>query len=158
MVTIAGFLDGTPLKLDPCRRRSDVLEMDDHGGESQRLGVEQRVFYRIPISLPVRYRFEVPGQAAVSGDGSTVNLSAGGLLLRCRPPQEPILMGLIAGRGQVEIGIELPGSGPLQATGQPMWAERPGGGECLIGLRFLDLDEEKQGRLRAFVLASFGIE
>ena len=109
-------------------------------------GVDKRVFFRLPLEMPVRFRLE-NATNEVWREGKTANLSSGGMLLqtaRLEPEEKDRIVG-----DQVSVLVELalPGvSVPLRTLAQAMWAEDPDGPEDMtrIGFRFKDLGQTEQ--------------
>lgn len=114
--------------------------------------IEQRVFYRLTIELPLRYQLVTPARRASSEHGSCLNLSAGGMLLRTRSLDETIGDDLLTGRGHVVIAMQLPGAAEeLRITARALWMEDDGDA-TRIGVRFLDLAPAAQESVQQFVL------
>ena len=109
-------------------------------------GVDKRVFFRLPLEMPVRFKLEKATDEAWR-EGMTANISAGGMLLqtgRLEPEEKDRIVG-----DQVSVLVELalPGvSVPLRTLAHAMWAEDPDGPDELtrIGFRFKDLGDTEQ--------------
>jgi hypothetical protein len=115
------------------------------------LAIDQRVFYRLPIELAVRFTTRTGDEAGTPRTGTTVNLSAGGLLLRCRLPDEATLDGLLRGTVKLEVVLDLPTFGPLHALARAVWVERSDDRDGRIGVRFVDLPAAQREQVHATV-------
>ena len=114
---------------------------------------DQRVFYRLNIHLPVSYQLNFGGAVPTGGTGSTLNLSAGGMLLQTPQPEETVVEELLEDRSRIELEMHL-GGRQLNVLSRLVWLEPTGAGgdECQMGLRFLDLDTQEQEHIWEFVL------
>ena len=125
------------------------------GGQAANLAVERRVFYRLPIPLPVRYRIVCDRLRTEELYGMTINISAGGLLLQCALPEDSVLDALICGEAVVHLHVDLPGAvGTVHGEARAVWSEGVQGdqGLCRIGLQFLDLQPDAQQRIHDVVV------
>lgn len=115
--------------------------------------IEQRVFYRLTIELPLRYRLVTRSRAPrVFENGSCLNLSAGGMLVRVRALDEATGDELLAADGRVELEFVLPGvEAPLRVSARPLWMENDGDA-TRVGVQFLDLPAAAQEQVQQFVL------
>jgi len=111
------------------------------------------VFYRLAIRLPVSYQFAVGSSKPTVCTGSTLNLSAGGMLMETPEPEAHVVDELLADRTRIELEMNL-GTRQLTILSRLVWLEPtgPSGGECQMGLRFLDLDTQEQEHIWQFVL------
>jgi c-di-GMP-binding flagellar brake protein YcgR len=117
------------------------------------MSVDQRVFYRLAIRLPVSYQFAIGSSKPVVCSGSTLNLSAGGMLLETPQPDAAVVDELLADRSRIELEMRL-GGRQLTILSKLVWLEPTGseGSDCQMGLRFLDLDTQEQEHIWQFVL------
>ncbi|MBK9129838.1 MAG: PilZ domain-containing protein [Phycisphaerales bacterium] len=119
--------------------------------------LEQRVFLRLTVELPVAYRVVLAaGSVGEFAAGQVLNLSSGGMLLRA--PEIPMAAAprLLAGEGRIEVRFELGDEGPaLQLVSRLIWLQGPNQSEpsCQFGLMFLDVAPATRERLHAFVSA-----
>lgn len=123
------------------------------------LGVaNHRVFSRIELELGVRYRFlpthpavSVPGPESMQG--STTNLSAGGLLLVAHLPTGTSFADLLLGRLNVGVEVDLPQSDggffTVRAICRVAWMEdvEEHTGNCNLGLAFQEITLEHRDRV-----------
>ena len=117
--------------------------------------IERRVFYRLPIPLPVRYQIQFRGVTSARLDGVTINLSAGGMLLQCELPDEETLNALIAGDAELLWELDLPGAtGRVRGRSRAAWSERGTGFGPIgkIGLQFVQIDPDAQQRIHDVVV------
>jgi len=115
--------------------------------------IEHRVFHRLSVRLRVRYVIATP-RGRVAGEGSTANLSAGGMLLSVADITQAAVADLLEGAGTVEVQFGLaPGEPDIAGRCRLVWMQgpkRPGEGFDL-GLRFVDMPASIRDRLHAFV-------
>lgn len=119
---------------------------------------ERREFARIRHALAVRYKFlsgsvKDPEMEAIL-DGTTSNLSLGGLLLVGPLGKVDWLKDLLLGRIQVGVNIALPTSvDPVKALTRLSWieAKEPDTVTYRMGLRILDISAESRGALSEFL-------
>lgn len=114
----------------------------------------RRVFFRLPIQLPVRYRL----QGDDTGPwlrGTTLNLSAGGLLLQGPMLDDSQQDALLMGYRQLECRLDLPTGKTLELQGTAAWMETSdeSGGLLTIGVEFLQLAASIREDLHGFVQA-----
>ncbi len=114
---------------------------------------DARVFYRLSIRLPVSYQLAHGGVVPMGGTGSTLNLSAGGMLLHTSQPEETVVDELLKDHSRIELEMHL-GGRQLNILSRLVWLEPTdsGGDDCQMGLRFLDLDTQEQEHIWEFVL------
>ncbi len=89
------------------------------------------------------------------GEGRTVDLSAGGMLLALAPLPQAVMAELIEGDGEIEVVFALAGGEPrIAAQGRVVWVRMPGEGgpEVGLGLRFVVLEADVRDRIHAFVI------
>lgn len=118
--------------------------------------IEQRVFHRLNLHLQVSYRLVSArtGQGPELSDGTTVNLSAGGLLLAIPTIAPNVVPELLEGNGTVVVRFALGQQGaPIEARCRVVWMQGPKarGDGFQLGLKFVDLPPAERERLHAFV-------
>ena len=121
---------------------------------------QERFFFRLPVKLEVKYKF-VPDGVITSRDkglmqGTTENLSGGGLLLRGEEPPVEIIGDLLSGRMGVAVSLSLPG-GEAKALARVAWVEGVGriGSDVYMGLKFQEITDHTRDRIIQFLLDSF---
>ena len=103
---------------------------------------ENRCLQRVPITLPVRFRPCGQDQQSDYRGGWTLDLSAGGMLLRCDAPVE-----LIWRETKLRVQLRL-GDDCLNATGKVVWiVVSPSDNSLLLGICFIDLNPEEEDTL-----------
>ena len=121
---------------------------------------ERREFVRVRLAVPVRYAFmDMGGTRLPPGvsEGSSVNLSGGGLLLQGKVHDLAWTTDLLTQRIGVALSIQLPGElAFVQALARVAWLEAidPASKRCNLGLRFKELAREDQDRIQRFVIRS----
>ena len=121
---------------------------------------EKREFVRIRVALPVRYKFlsRDPAFAPNSDEiheGSTNNISGGGLLLKARIPDLQWLAPLLMERIVLGLNIQLPHDEiPVKALTRVAWIEavEEGTQKGLLGLRFKEIGQEDQDRILQYII------
>ncbi|MEZ5963747.1 MAG: PilZ domain-containing protein [Planctomycetota bacterium] len=115
--------------------------------------IEHRVFHRLSVRLPVRYAIAA-GQEQVGGEGGTINLSAGGMLLSVQAMPTPMVAELLEGRGEIRVAFALAlGEDEIATHCRLVWMQGPkrAGDGFELGLRFLDLPSATHDRIHAFI-------
>lgn len=115
--------------------------------------LEHRVFHRLSVRMPVRYAIAVRQARMVTGEGSTLNLSAGGMLLALADIPQTAVADLLEGLGTIEVTFELVPGQPVTGRCRLVWMQgpkRPGEG-FELGLRFVDMPSATRERIHAFV-------
>ncbi len=120
---------------------------------------EKREFVRVRVSVPVRYKFlahdlEHPELDRI-WDGSTANLSGGGLLLRAKIPDLAWLPALLTGKMKVGVNLILPTYElPVKALTRVAWIEglEEGTQRALMGLRFLEIPKSAQDEIVKYII------
>ncbi len=112
----------------------------------------RRGFGRCQVELTVGFwslsRHDSPAEYM---KGRTVDLSEGGLLLRCGPFEDGILDDLVNDEARFAMRIHLSDELDwVRATAKVIWIEESGG-ELLIRACFVELDEESQNRINRVV-------
>ena len=121
--------------------------------------IEQRVFHRLTLQLQVSYRIVTArtGTGAELDDGTTINLSAGGLLLAVPTIAQNVVPELLEGQGTLDVrfglGADQP---PIVARCRVVWLQGPKkrGDGFQLGLKFVDLATAERERLHAYVTAN----
>jgi c-di-GMP-binding flagellar brake protein YcgR len=120
---------------------------------------EKREFTRVRVTVPVRYKFlcndmDHPDLTKVH-EGTTRDLSGGGLLLRGRIPQLEWLPTLLAGKMKVGVNLILPTFDlPVKALTRVSWVEGMEE-ETLkadMGLRFREITKEAQDEIVRYII------
>lgn len=122
-------------------------------------GMERREFVRINISLPVRYKFLSPGADKKSDDvfnGTTTNLSAGGMLLVGKIPSDDWLGDLLLQRVVLGINVLLPESQePIKLLARVRWIESlTVQNECAMGLIYKEIKRADQDKIVQLIIRS----
>jgi c-di-GMP-binding flagellar brake protein YcgR len=120
---------------------------------------EKRDFIRIKVSVPVKYKLvsdEIndPDLDEIH-DGSTANLSGGGLLLSGKIPDLDWLAAMLTGKMTVGVSMQLPTSEePVRALTRVAWIEGidESAQTADLGLRFVEITQESQDAILAFVI------
>ena len=120
-----------------------------------RLNVDQRVFYRLPTVLPIQYRVVIAGAETTRHQGTTHNLSAGGMLLVTAPLPEPLVERLFDESAQVVVELPLEGAGrTIVSKTRLVWVEGGrGDAQGRLGLRFVSLLREEQQCIHDWIVA-----
>jgi c-di-GMP-binding flagellar brake protein YcgR len=121
---------------------------------------ERREFVRIKVALPVRYKFLSHdfGDEAVASqihEGSTNNISGGGLLLRGRIPDLQWIPSLLMQRIVIGVNLHFPNDEmPLKALTRVAWIEslEEGTQKCSLGLRFHEIGREDEDRILQYII------
>ena len=118
---------------------------------------DAREFVRVSARVPVSFRLLEDGQASgPTREGVTENLSAGGLLIHARFPEEDVLARAVQGRSALAFHFSLPEdkAEPIRGVGRLVWVEAVSGeaGACRMGVRFRELLARDRDRIIAFVV------
>jgi c-di-GMP-binding flagellar brake protein YcgR len=121
---------------------------------------ERREFVRIRVSLPVRYKFlshDLDGNPEGSEiyEGSTNNLSGGGLLLKARVPHIQWLPDLLMQKIVIGMNLVLPNDDTaVKALARVTWIEalEEGTQKCQLGLRFKEIAQEDEDRILQYII------
>jgi c-di-GMP-binding flagellar brake protein YcgR len=121
--------------------------------------IEKRDFVRVQVSVPIHYKFM---SHAHSGpvleqvhEGSTSNLSSGGLLLRGMVPDLSWLGPLLTGSMAVGVNLILPGFGvPVKALTRVVWIERleEVTQKAYLGLRFQEITQTAREEILQYII------
>lgn len=120
---------------------------------------DRRDFVRVAVSLPVRYKFLTPGADKRDDtvyDGTTSNISAGGILLRGKIPANDWLVELLLQKVVLGINMLLPGTqDPVKALARVSWVEGlTVQAQCAMGLIFKEISKENQDKIVQFIIRS----
>jgi c-di-GMP-binding flagellar brake protein YcgR len=121
---------------------------------------ERREFVRIKVALPVRYKFlshELDGRVEADEihEGSTNNLSGGGLLLRARIPHLEWIPALLMQKIVIGVNLLLPNDDlPVKALTRVAWIEslEEGTNKAQLGLRFKEIAQEAEDRILQYIV------
>ena len=122
---------------------------------------ERRQFTRIRVAVTVRYKLlcidvEHPDLEPIY-DGSTSNLSSGGLLLQGVIPQMEWLPMLLSGRMKVGVNLILPTFEiPIKALCRVAWIEGldEETQQASIGLLFQEISKNQQDEIVRYIIKS----
>ena len=122
---------------------------------------EKRDFIRVKVSVPVKYKLIMSEIVHVAmdliHDGTTSNLSGGGLLLRARIPQLDWLPLLLTGKMKIGVNLILPTSQlPVKALTRVSWIEglEEGTQKANFGLRFTEITLDAQEEILRYIIKS----
>ena len=119
---------------------------------------ERREFIRVRAELPVKYKFlsQDPGFSSDEIlDGTTNNLSGGGLLLVGTIPNTDWITGLLMEKIVVGVNIFLPGDAePVKALTRTAWIEAldERAHRCSLGLKFKEITKIHLDKIFKFVI------
>ena len=107
---------------------------------------ERRYLQRVPVTLPVRFRLCDQDQRPGYRGGWTLDLSAGGMLIRCDAS-----IGLVGRETKLRVQLRLDDDW-LNAMGKVEWMQVfPSDNSHLLGICFIDLDLEDKETLHRFM-------
>ena len=120
---------------------------------------EKRKFIRLPIAVPVRYKYlsrEIrgPDMDAVH-EGLSQNIGAGGLLLRGKLPVPEWLSQLLTRKMFVGINLLLPNSErPVKALCRVTWSSaiEDEQGHVVMGLEFQEITHPDQDTITKYII------
>lgn len=122
---------------------------------------ERREFVRVKLEVPVRYKFLAKERIEPELDhvyeGTTWNISGGGLLLAGRIPVFTWLPDLLLSKILIGVNILLPGTDtPIKALARVAWIETidEGTKRCGIGLKFREITTADRDQIFQFVIRS----
>ncbi|MHC4340415.1 MAG: PilZ domain-containing protein [Planctomycetota bacterium] len=120
---------------------------------------ERRKFIRLPIAVPVRYKFlsrEVRSKEMDTVyEGVSQNLGAGGLLLRGKLPDPSWLATLLTRKMYVGVNLLLPSSArPIKALSRVIWASavEENQGHVVMGLEFQEITQEDRDLITQYII------
>ena len=101
---------------------------------------------RMPVTLPVRFCLFDEEQKDSHRGGWALDLSLGGMLLRCDAPVGSM-------EGETKLHVQFPvGIKWLNATGKVVWTQAsPSDNSHLLGICFIDFKDEDRELLQRFV-------
>ena len=117
---------------------------------------EQRVFRRLSVQLSVGYVVSMRRGEPFWGDGHTLDLSAGGMLLAVPGLPHVVMAELLNGDSEIEVAFALAADRPkVVSRCRVVWMRTPTspGDELRLGLRFVDLEIDVRDVIHAFVSA-----
>ena len=120
---------------------------------------ERREFVRVRAEVPVRYRFlshDPAFEATGYTEGTTRDVSGGGVLMDAQVPDPDWIPGLLTERIFLGIELDLPGEDePVRALTRAAWVQAEVQGDsdcCLMGLRFKEITREDLDRVFKYVI------
>jgi len=124
------------------------------------LNSARREFVRVHTDIPVRFKFlskEIELGSDQISEGTTNSISGGGLLLQGRVPSLNWIPAMLMGKIHIGINILLPSSDePIKALCACSWIEEitEGSERCTIGLRFENIEKDKQDQILKYLIKS----
>ena len=122
---------------------------------------ERREFVRVKLEVPVRYKFLCRERTEPDFDrvyeGTSWNISGGGLLLAGRIPVYGWIPELLLQKIMVGVNILLPGQDdPIKALAKVAWIEsiEEATQRCGIGLKFREITTHDRDNIFQFVIRS----
>lgn len=120
---------------------------------------ERRQFIRLPLAVPVRYKFlsrEMRGEdMATIHEGVSQNIGAGGLLLRGKLPNPAWLSKLLTRKMFVGVNLILPNADrPVKALSHAIWASslEGDGGQIVMGLEFQEITNKDCDLITQYII------
>ena len=120
---------------------------------------EKRKFIRLPIAVPVRYKYlsrEIRGPEMESvHEGLSQNIGAGGLLLRGKLPDTAWLSQLLTRKMFVGINLLLPDSErPVKALCRVSWSSaiEDEQGHLVMGLQFQEITLQDKDTITMYII------
>ncbi len=120
---------------------------------------EKREFIRLPLAVPVRYKFlsrEMSGKEMDAvHEGVSQNLGAGGLLLGGKLPDASWLAKLLTRRMFLGINLFLPnGEAPLKALCRVTWASALSeeNRQIVMGLEFQEITQRDRDLITQYII------
>ncbi|MDH3590373.1 MAG: PilZ domain-containing protein [Planctomycetota bacterium] len=120
---------------------------------------ERRQFIRLPLAVPVRYKFlsrEMRGEdMEVVHEGLSQNVGAGGLLLRMRLPNAAWLSKLLTRKMYVGVNMILPNAErPVKALCRAIWSSSIEGdtGQLVMGLEFQEVTNKDRDLITQYII------
>lgn len=120
---------------------------------------EKREFIRLPIAVPVRYKFlsrELAGKDMEAiYEGMSQNIGAGGLLLRAKLPDSSWLSRLLTRRMYIGINLLLPNAErPVKALCRVIWSSSVQGetGHVVVGLEFQEITNKDRDTITQYII------
>lgn len=112
------------------------------------------------MEVPIRYKLVRPtGEKVVEDlfEGSTVNISTGGVLLDGKLPDPSYVVELLAQRIRIALNMAIPGdTAPVKAIARAAWIERleEKSGIFPMGLSFDEISDGDRSRIQRFTIKS----
>lgn len=120
---------------------------------------ERREFVRVKSEVAVRYRFlshDPSFEATGYTDGTTRDVSGGGVLMVALVPDADWIPGLLTERIFLGIELDLPGGDePVRALTRAAWVQADVQAKddgCLMGLRFKEITRDDLDRVFKYVI------
>jgi len=120
---------------------------------------EKRQFIRLPLAVPVRYKFlsrEMRGEDMDAiHEGVSQNIGAGGLLLRAKLPDPSWLSKLLTRKMYVGINLLLPNADrPIKALCRTMWssAVEEDSQHIVMGLEFQEITNKDRDLITQYII------
>jgi len=120
---------------------------------------EQRQFIRLPLSVPVRYKFLSREMRSSDMDtvyeGISQNIGAGGLLLRGKLPDPSWLSKLLTRKMYVGVNVMLPNSDrPVKALSVVIWSSsvQSQSGQIVMGLEFQEITNKDRDLITQYII------
>ncbi len=120
---------------------------------------EKRRFIRLPIAVPVRYKYlsrEIRGKDMETvHEGLSQNIGAGGLLLRGKLPDTAWLSQLLTRKMFVGINLLLPNSErPVKALCRVTWSSaiEDEQGHVVMGLEFQEITNQDKDTITTYII------
>lgn len=120
---------------------------------------EKREFIRLPLAVPVRYKFLsreiVHKDMEAIYEGLSQNIGAGGMLLRAKLPDASWLAQLLTRRMFVGVNLMLPNSDrPVKALCRVIWTTSIQGdtGQFVMGLEFQEITQQDRDLITQYII------
>lgn len=120
---------------------------------------EKRQYIRLPIAVPVRYKFlsrEMRGKEMEAiHEGVSQNIGAGGLLLRGKLPDSAWLSKLLTRKMYVGVNLLLPNSErPVKALCRVTWSSAVENeqGHVVMGLEFREITNQDRDLITNYII------
>ena len=120
---------------------------------------ERRQFIRLPLAVPVRYKFlsrDMRGKDMdIVHEGISQNVGAGGLLLRGKLPDASWLSKLLTRKMYVGVNVMLPSyERPVKALTRVIWASsvQADNGLLVMGLEFQEITNKDRDLITQYII------
>jgi hypothetical protein len=120
---------------------------------------ERRQFIRLPLAVPVRYKFLSREMATkdmeVVHEGMTQNIGAGGLLLRGKLPDPAWLSKLLTRKMYVGLNVMLPNAErPVKALSRVIWCSsiQDDQGHVVMGLEYQEIANKDRDLITQYII------
>lgn len=120
---------------------------------------ERREFVRVKAEIPVRYKFlcRLRNDTELNDiyEGTTANLSGGGILLVGKIPVLDWIPDLLMQKIVIGVNLFLPAEDkPVKALSRVAWVEQVDENtrRCMLGLKFKEITQEDRDRIFRFVI------